>query len=116
MEAAIPIDGSTNAISLWEQVDELSGLSDRLAKQGGDNAVSMWQQSQNLIDMRGSLSNPDVAGTSSDNSITVEYKPTLQFYGAAPSREDIQDALSISESQFEELMQRYIKQNGRSSF
>ena len=105
-----------DGIALWQQAGELSGLSDRLAKQGGDNAVSMWQQSQNLIDMRGNLPSSDVAGTSTDNSITVEYKPTLQFYGAAPSREDIQDALSISESQFEELMQRYIKQNGRSSF
>lgn len=161
MEAAIPIDGSANAISLWEetgrllgvnaginlnpvyddvnklsafyngnmytntgagdiplwqQAGELSGLSDRLTRQGGDNAVSMWQQSQSLIDMRGNLSSSAVAGTSTDNSITVEYKPTLQFYGAAPSREDIQNTLSISESQFEELMQRYIKQNGRSSF
>ena len=161
MEAAIPIDGSANAISLWEetgrllgvnaginlnpvyddvnklsafyngnmytntgagdiplwqQAGELSGLSDRLTRQGGDNAVSMWQQSQSLIDMRGNLSSSAVAGTSTDNSITVEYKPTLQFYGVAPSREDIQNALSISESQFEELMQRYIKQNGRSSF
>lgn len=103
-------------IPLWQQAGELSGLSDRLTRQGGDNAVSMWQQSQSLIDMRGNLSSSAVAGTSTDNSITVEYKPTLQFYGAAPSREDIQNALSISESQFEELMQRYIKQNGRSSF
>ena len=40
----------------------------------------------------------------------------LKFYGDAPSKDDIADALSISQDQFESLMERYLKDNGRVSF
>lgn len=115
MESVIPIDGSANALSLWEKTGQLLGLSFDIEKQGGSNAVSMWQQSKNLIDMSGNF-NADTLHSQSSGPVTIEYKPTLQFYGEAPSSEDIQDALSISQSEFEELMNRYLKENGRSSF
>lgn len=115
MESVIPIDGSANALSLWEKTGQLLGLSFDIEKQGGSNAVSMWQQSKNLIDMSGNF-NADTLHSQPSGPVTIEYKPTLQFYGEAPSSEDIQDALSISQSEFEELMNRYLKENGRSSF
>lgn len=115
MESVIPIDGSANALSLWEKTGQLLGLSFNIEKQGGSNAVSMWQQSKNLIDMSGNF-NTDTLHSQPSGPVTIEYKPTLQFYGEAPSSEDIQNALSISQSEFEELMDRYLKENGRSSF
>ena len=115
MESVIPIDGSANAFSLWEKTGQLLGLSFDIEKQGGSNAVSMWQQSKNLIDMSGNF-NTDTLHSQPSGPVTIEYKPTLQFYGEAPSSEDIQDALSISQSEFEELMDRYLKENGRCSF
>ena len=87
-EAAIPIDGSKNAINLWEQTGRLLGMDsvlDNVSLEGGSGPV-------------------------------IEYSPVLKFYGEAPSKEDISDALSISQDEFEGLMERYLKSNGRVSF
>lgn len=87
-EMAIPIDGSQNAISLWEQTGRLLGM---------DSAL-------------------DSVDLNSSSSPAIEYKPTLQFYGEAPSKTDIQDALRISQDEFESLMERYLKTQGRVAF
>ena len=77
---AIPIDGSKNAISLWEQTGRLLGM---------DSAF-------------------DGVELDAGSSPAIEYKPTLQFYGEAPSKSDIEDALRISQDEFETLMERYL--------
>ena len=87
-EAAIPIDGSQNAINLWEQTGKLLGMDsvlDNVSLEGGNGPV-------------------------------IEYSPVLKFYGEAPSKDDISEALSISKDEFENLMARYMKDNGRVSF
>ena len=88
-EMAIPIDGSRNAISLWEQTGRLLG-------------------------MNSAFDGLDLSGGSSNT--TVEYKPTLQFYGEAPSKDDLTDALRVSQDEFDSLMDRYFKTHGRVSF
>lgn len=88
MEAAIPIDGSRNAVNLWEQTGRLLGMDsvlDNVSLEGGSSPV-------------------------------IQYNPVLKFYGDAPSRDDIADALSISQDEFEGLMERYLKDKGRVSF
>jgi len=91
-EAAIPIDGSRNAIDLWTRTGELLGM-------------------ESLADRTQSIMNY------SDNSgIQVAYNPTLQFYGNAPSRQDIEDALETDYEKFVEFMSRYAKENKRFSF
>lgn len=87
-EMAIPIDGSRNAISLWEQTGRLLGM-------------------DSVID------GLDVSGSTGP---TIEYSPTLQFYGAAPSKEDLTDALRVSQDEFEALMERYMRTHSRVSF
>ena len=89
-EMAIPIDGSRNAISLWEQAGRLLG-------------------------MGSVLDGVDLSGGGSGGP-TIEYNPTLQFYGAAPSRDDLEGALRVSQDEFEGLMERYFKTHGRVSF
>ena len=84
-EMAIPIDGSQNAISLWEQTGRLLGMSSAL----------------DGLDL-GSSSGP-----------SIEYSPTLQFYGEAPSKDDLTEALRISQDEFDSLMDRYFKNHGR---
>jgi TP901 family phage tail tape measure protein len=87
-EAAIPLDGSQNAINLWEQTGKLLGMDsvlDNVSLEGGNGPV-------------------------------IEYSPVLKFYGEAPSKDDISEALSISKDEFENLMARYMKDNGRVSF
>jgi hypothetical protein len=88
-EMAIPIDGSSNAISLWEQTGRLLGMDSKL----------------DSLELDGGSS-----------STSVEYKPTLQFYGDAPSKEDLTEALKISQDEFESLMEKYLKTHGRVSF
>lgn len=87
-EAAIPLDGSKNAINLWEQTGKLLGMDsvlDNVSLEGGSGPV-------------------------------IEYSPVLKFYGEAPSKDDISEALSISKDEFETLMARYLKDNGRVAF
>ena len=87
-EMAIPIDGSRNAISLWEQTGRLLGM---------DSA----------------LDGLDLGGGSGP---TIEYSPTLQFYGDAPSKDDLEDALRVSQDEFDSLMERYLRTHRRVSF
>ena len=85
---AIPIDGSRNAISLWEQTGRLLGMEHRL----------------------------DSASLDGASSPSIEYSPVLQFYGAAPSKDDLTDALKISQDEFESMMDKYLKNHGRVAF
>jgi TP901 family phage tail tape measure protein len=87
-EMAIPIDGSRNAISLWEQTGRLLG-------------------------MNSALDGLDLGGGSGP---TIEYSPTLQFYGDAPSKDDLEDALRVSQDEFDSLMERYLRTHRRVSF
>ena len=41
------------------------------------------------------------AVTSGSGSVQIEYRPTWQFYGSAPSREDLESALEMYESGLE---------------
>ena len=88
-EAVIPLDGSRNAMSLWQKTGQLLGMGSLIGRY-------------------------DLSGSSSSASIT--YSPTLQFYGEAPSRADLDDALRMSQDEFEAMMEQYLKNNGRLAF
>ena len=90
-EAAIPIDGSQNAINLWEQTGHLLGMDSR-------------------------LDNVSLSDAGSSGSPVIEYSPVLKFYGSAPSKDDLTSALDISQEKFEKLMAQYVKDHGRVSF
>ena len=87
-EAVIPLDGSRNAISLWEEAGRLLG-------------------------MEGVFDGIDLG---SSEGATVQYSPVLNFYGAAPSRDDVTEALEISQNKFDSMMDRYFKSRSRVSF
>lgn len=87
-EAAIPLDGSSNAISLWKRTGMLLGMGsvlDDLELGGG-------------------------SGTS------IEYKPTLVFQGGTPDQSDIEAALETSYEKFESMMDRYMRERRRVAF
>lgn len=88
-ESAIPLDGSANAIGLWERTGRLLG-------------------------MGSVLDDIDINGNNSGTHI--EYKPTLVFNGDAPSQSDLESAMRTSQEEFEIMMARYIKDHGRFSF
>lgn len=88
-EMAIPMDGSSNAISLWERAGRLLGM---------ESVLDKYQIS--------------------DGGSTAEivYSPTLQFYGEAPTKKDLEDAMEISQDKFDSMMEKYFKTHGRVSF
>lgn len=87
-EMVVPLDGSRRAFSLWEQAGQF---------------------------MNGSLMDKyNISGNGSE--AMIEYSPTLQFYGDAPDSDDIQEALRLSQEEFEEMMERYLKKKARLAF
>lgn len=87
-EAAIPLDGSRNAISLWKNVGRLLG-------------------------MKSVLDDVDLGGGSGAH---IEYKPQLVFNGGTPNQSDIESALRISQDEFEGMMRQWLKNNARVAF
>lgn len=88
-EAAIPLDRSKRAISLWEQAGAYLGMNHRI----------------DGVDLR-----------NAGDATRIEYKPTLQFYGDAPSKKDLTEALSISQKEFNTLADNYVKMKRRVAF
>lgn len=90
-EAAIPIDGSQNAIDLWTRTGELLGME------------SLTERTQSIMNY-------------SDNSgIQISFNPVIQVYGNTPEQ-DIEDALEAKFEEFKAFMELYMKENARYSF
>lgn len=98
-EAAIPIDGSRNAIDLWRTTGELLGM-DGLT--GGKEPIA------DSID--------NAALSSGFGQSQFVFSPTLQFYGDSPSKEDIEDVLETEQEKFARMFEQYMKDNIRLSF
>ena len=60
---------------------------------GRRNAISLWEEAGRLLGMEGVFDGIDLG---SSEGATVQYSPVLNFYGAAPSRDDVTEALEIS--------------------
>lgn len=79
---------------------------------GSARAMSLWRQAGQMLNMQGRLDGYDVSGGSGS---PIVYSPTLQFYGEAPSKEDLNDALRMSQDEFDTMMARYMKRQSRMS-
>ena len=93
-EAIIPLNSSTSSLAMWQQAGEALGVSN----EGELDAL-----------IRG-LDDTDSGGPN------IAYSPTLQFYGDAPKKEDIQEALDDSLEKFDQMMQRWMREKRRVSF
>lgn len=101
-EAAIPLDGSRHAVDLWKRAGEILGI-DSLGGIGeGSGGMSV------------SAGNAEPASGSGQSQFV--FSPTLQFYGNAPSRDEIEDALETEQEKFAMMMEQWIKDNNRISF
>lgn len=107
MESFIPIDGSQRAIDLWEQTGQLLGVNGI-----GEQEDSFSSLSRNIMS-EPELSQKEQGGAPSGS---IAYSPTLQFYGDAPDRKELDEALAMSQEKFEEMMERYISNNRRLNF
>lgn len=106
-EAAIPIDGSSNAVSLWEEVGRLLGVF------GGGTAAGRGAELYNGMVMgQGADSRP--ADNPTDPPQFV-FSPQITIEGSAGS-EDIDRSLSMSMEQFREMMEQFMAEKARTSF
>lgn len=99
-EAAIPLDRSQNAIDLWLKTGELLGM-DGLS--GGTES------------MASSVEEAAYSGRG-DTVIKVDNSRTIQFYGEAPSRDELEGILEDEDEKFAQMMQRYLSNNRRVCF
>ena len=106
-EAVIPLDGSERARELWEMAGQMIGAGNELSR--------LQQNSEGFGNMESAFSRMDT-GTVNNESYTIEYKPTLQFYGGTPSREDLEGAMEMSQERFDEMMEQWTKNRGRVSY
>lgn len=106
-EAAIPLNGSSEAIELWKQTGELLGMSEQ-------------------PDSFSSLANTFIQGNEQDGQgvqkreesgspLSITYSPTLSFYGNT-DKEGVTEALRMSQEEFAAHMEDYIRENQRRDF
>ena len=104
-EAFIPIDGSQRAIDLWEQTGKLLGMNT-------EQDDSLSNLSDKIINTGREAAQTEVNESRSE----IVFSPTIQFYGDAPDRNALDEALAMSQERFEEMMERYMRNNTRLSF
>ena len=97
-EAAIPLDRSANAISLWLKTGELLGL-DGLT--GGSEPL---------------LAGVENASYMGAPEVNISYNPQLHFSGTAASREEIEGILESEQDKFNRMMNEWAKENLRFNF
>lgn len=89
-ESVIPLDGSQRAVSLWEKTGQILGM---------DSILDRYD-----------------LNSGNQNRITVEWNPTYQFYGEAPSKDDLTDAEKMSQDEFNRHMKEFMKTYERVSY
>lgn len=98
-EAAIPIDGSKNAMDLWLKTGELLGM-DGLT--GGDSPVS-WDIEEVAYSGTGNM------------ELHIDNSRVITINGNA-SKEDIEEALESDADEFDRMMQEWMARNRRLKF
>ncbi len=107
-ESVIPLDGSQNALNLWQQTGELLGVYNR---KDGYHALA----SQLLDDSDTGSSMYNTVDNSEENN-RFSYSPTYNFYGDAPSKKDLDEHIEDSFEKWEKMMNQWIRNNQRLSF
>jgi len=59
---------------------------------------------------------PALAGGPGGPGYQITFSPVYQFYGEAPSKDDLTDAARMSQAEFNAMMDEYLKDKGRKDF
>lgn len=113
-EAAIPLDGSSRAKTLWQEAGEILGMLpkgsrtffDDMPSQGRDKAL--YEETLKL--------KPAAVGTSgSTQSVQINYSPVIEVKGNADQK-TLTKVLRRSKEEFAEMMDAYLASKGRTLF
>ena len=105
-EAAIPLDGSAEAIRLWQMAGQILGMFD-LSSEYKNRGISIPESYQQLINNTASNSSITNAPT-----IKIEYNVKVE---KGADVEKVKQAVTMSQNQFDYMMQQYEKGKGRVS-
>ena len=70
---------------------------------------------QSIIDALAS-GDTDSGSSAGAAEYQIVFSPTYQFYGEAPTKEDLTEASRMSQEEFNTMMDRYLRQKSRTSF
>ncbi len=107
-EAAIPLDGSSHAVSLWERVGQLLGIFE------GSRTNSKGAELYNGLTTSCQTTNNRTTQESTDARQFV-FSPQIMIEGGA-NDEDIKNTLRMSMEEFRELFEQYIAEKERGVF
>ena len=112
-EAAIPLDGSPRAISLWQQAGEILGVSstgnmrtgrETATANSSPRAISLWQQAEELL----GVNPPDSGG------INVTFAPVINATGG--NAQEIREMLQAAEDDLIGKLEALQRQQRRISY
>lgn len=102
-EFLIPADGSPRSVNLWQQAGEELGVFNR--KDGFSTLAARI-----IGDFGDSISN------NSEENNRFSYSPIYNFYGDSPSKKDLDEHIEESFEKWEDMMNRWMKDNRRYDF
>lgn len=112
-EAIVPLS------QLWEQMqtmfdNSITGVSDRLATTIEQlNAKDLGSNAPSISDLLDRIGNGPEVGKP---VYYITYSPQYSFNGEAPSKEDLVEAESMSQEEFNRMMDRWAKDHSRKDF
>lgn len=101
-EAAIPLDGTPRAKSLWMQAGTMLGM---YKSQNRDSQIVSGIEKTNTSNIQ----------TSGEQVVKIVYSPNVVIKGSA-KQEDVQNALKLNEKELEQMMDRITKKRTRRKF
>lgn len=101
-EAYIPLDGSKNAVTIWEKAGQLLGT---MGAQSTDERLYAG-----MVMSAGTSAKTEAAG----ESIQIVYNPKINIYGEA-SKSDVQEAVSLGKDDVLKIMRDYVEGQRRVS-
>lgn len=113
-EAAIPLDGSNRAKTLWQQAGEILGMIPANNKAAFGSIPSLGRDKalyQDTLKLK-----PAAAETSGGTpNIQINYAPVIEIKGNADQK-TLTKTLQMSQAKFAEMVDTYLASKGRTSF
>lgn len=100
-EAALPLDGSDRAKSLWVQAGEILGM--------------FQGKTRDLELLEGISTTGNTVSASNSGDIKIEFNPVITIQGNADKRE-VQEAVSIGINELREMIDDIVKERERTAF
>jgi TP901 family phage tail tape measure protein len=103
-EAAIPLDGSSNSIGLWKTVGRILGVYTH-----NSDGSDLFRSNQSEDSFGSILSKvpESKSGGSKSGLPNITYSPNYNFYGSAPTKDDMVEAARMSQEEFNEMMDEW---------